>query len=89
MSSSVAEASGVGAKKDTRPRKTGEVHSRFWFTVKPMLPGGGQVLVFSKWCLMDWILLKKLNLYTCLTPHRGDGRWWKFLEDDRAESGGI
>ena len=47
MSSSVAETSGVGAKKDTRPRKTGEVHSRFWFTVKPKLPGGGQVLVLS------------------------------------------
>ena len=42
MSSSVAETSGVGAKKDTRPQKTGEVHSRFGFTVKPMLPGVGR-----------------------------------------------
>lgn len=88
MSSSVAETSGVGAKKDTRPQKTGEVHSRFGFTVKPMLLGWAGAGLVSKWCLRDWIL-EKNESDTYLTPRRVNGRWWKFCEDDRTESGGI
>ena len=46
MASSVAETSGVSAER-THGLMRWEGHSRFGFTMKPMLPGGGQVLVLS------------------------------------------
>ena len=46
MASSVAETNGVGANR-THGLMRWVGHSRFGFTMKLVLPGGGQVLVFS------------------------------------------